>query len=67
MCHGDVVMLNSGGPLMTIIEVSDDTFGCAWFTVDETLMEVELPKDAVFSAVDEDDDFDDDQVIGLAG
>ena len=28
---GDIVMLNSGGPLMTVVEVRDDTVDCLYF------------------------------------
>ncbi len=28
---GDVVELNSGGPLMTVIKVEDDWVGCCWY------------------------------------
>lgn len=29
-CVGSIVMLNSGGPLMLIVDVDDDRFTCAW-------------------------------------
>lgn len=32
---GSVVQLNSGGPLLTVEEVKENTADCIWFTGDE--------------------------------
>lgn len=40
---GDVVILNSGGPEMTIVAEINDNWQCAWFTLDDEV------KDAIFS------------------
>ncbi len=30
---GDLVILNGGGPIMTIASISDDKIWCSWFKV----------------------------------
>ncbi len=40
---GDFVILNSGGPEMTIVAEINDNGQCAWFTIDDEV------KNAVFS------------------
>jgi len=32
---GETVCLNSGGPLMTIVEISDNVATCAWFNKEQ--------------------------------
>lgn len=44
---GDVVVLNSGGPKMTVVDLSDDTVTINCFTQDGMLGEVTFPKKAV--------------------
>lgn len=55
---GDVVILKSGGPAMTIVGEShliDDGFEVKWFNVDEELQDGEFPEDAL-EKEDEDED-----------
>lgn len=35
---GDIVQLVSGGPRMTIVNVSGEIFDCIWFTDDKRLL-----------------------------
>jgi uncharacterized protein YodC (DUF2158 family) len=44
---GDVVVLNSGGPKMTIVDISDDKVTINRFTQDGILGEVTFPREAV--------------------
>ena len=47
---GDIVILKSGGPEMTIVGEShliDNGFEVKWFNMDEELMDSEFPEDAL--------------------
>jgi uncharacterized protein YodC (DUF2158 family) len=39
---GDVVRLKSGGPIMTIGEINDDTAHCTWFVKEGTPIDGEF-------------------------
>jgi len=54
---GDVVRLNSGGPLMTVIRVDNGAFHCIWHTVDDIQVAI-LPPEAIYltTSADEDDE-----------
>jgi uncharacterized protein YodC (DUF2158 family) len=61
---GDVVMLKSGGPDMTIVGESDmieNGFEVKWFNVDEELQDSEFPGDALEKEDYEDDDEEDEE------
>ena len=69
---GDVVLLKSGGPLMTVVSVDEDEIGCVWIGDDGEPFRETFPPVAVDLAEsdrekdddedDEDDDEDDDEV-----
>ena len=52
---GNVVVLRSGGPSMTVVKVEGETVHCIWFTADENVRTAELP----LIALDPADDFED--------
>jgi uncharacterized protein YodC (DUF2158 family) len=61
---GDVVILKSGGPEMTIVGEShliENGFEVKWFDMDEELKEAEFPEDALAG---EDEYEDDDEEEG---
>lgn len=49
---GDVVVLRSGGPSMTVVKVEGETVHCIWFTADENVRTAELPLIALDPADD---------------
>ena len=40
---GDTVVLNSGGPLLTIAEIRGDKAVCLWFDAQDALSSAEIP------------------------
>lgn len=40
---GDVVMLRSGGPAMTVVKVEGDTAHCIWFDTHEAVRNAQFP------------------------
>jgi len=44
---GSVVQLKSGGPYMTVLEISDDKLKCIWFTNNENEREGIFPRDVL--------------------
>lgn len=40
---GDIVQLKSGGPLMTVVEISNGEALCIWFSSTEQLQKERLP------------------------
>jgi uncharacterized protein YodC (DUF2158 family) len=56
---GDVVVLKSGGPSMTVVLVAESDLTCMWYAEeDEEYRRAEIPSVAV-TAVELDDDLDD--------
>jgi uncharacterized protein YodC (DUF2158 family) len=61
---GDVVMLKSGGPDMTIVGESDmieNGFEVKWFNIEEELQDSEFPEDALEKDYDDDDEEDEEE------
>jgi uncharacterized protein YodC (DUF2158 family) len=56
---GDVVMLKSGGHLITVAEVNEDSAECVWMGVEGDLYRETLPL-AVLEAAEADDEEDED-------
>ncbi|MGE3247907.1 MAG: YodC family protein [Beijerinckiaceae bacterium] len=49
---GDLVILRSGGPVMTVERTNGSQVNCIWFSADETLRSTTLPAAALESAND---------------
>jgi uncharacterized protein YodC (DUF2158 family) len=63
---GDVVMLKSGGPSMTVVSAAEDEITCLWFGEEGELFREAIPAVAlepIFSTADDaaDEDEDDDE------
>jgi uncharacterized protein YodC (DUF2158 family) len=60
---GDVVLLKSGGPSMTVVSVGEDEIGCIWIGDEGELFRETFPSialDMVETDLEKDDDDDDD-------
>jgi uncharacterized protein YodC (DUF2158 family) len=58
---GDVVTLKSGGHLLTVVEVNEDSVACMWMGVDGDLFRETLPLAVLERAGVEDEDEDEDE------
>jgi uncharacterized protein YodC (DUF2158 family) len=61
---GDVVMLKSGGPSMTVVSAAEDEITCLWFGDEGDLFREAIPAialESVFSAVGDDEEEEDDE------
>lgn len=57
---GDVVMLRSGGPAMTVVEVSDALVSCLWIAEpDEQIRSAQIPAVAL-AMIERDEDIEED-------
>jgi uncharacterized protein YodC (DUF2158 family) len=60
---GDVVMLKSGGPSMTVVSTAEDEITCLWFGDEGELFREAIPAialESVFSAIGDEEDADED-------
>ena len=57
---GDVVLLKSGGPMLTVASILGDLASCVWFSDEEDAYRFEELPTAVLVAVAFDEDEDDD-------
>lgn len=56
---GDVVMLKSGGPSMTVVSAAEDEITCLWFGDEGELFREAIPAialESVFSAIGDEED-----------
>jgi uncharacterized protein YodC (DUF2158 family) len=58
---GDVVILKSGGHLMTVVKVSKDDVECLWMGVEGELYRETLPLAVLESAEEEEEDEEDEE------
>ena len=58
---GDVVMLNSGGQPLTVVDVKEDDVLCIWMGMEGNLFRETLPLAALELAEVEDDEDDEDE------
>jgi uncharacterized protein YodC (DUF2158 family) len=58
---GNVVVLKSGGLLMTVVAASDDEIECVWLGEDGELFRQSIPAVALEAAPHADDDEDEDE------
>jgi uncharacterized protein YodC (DUF2158 family) len=58
---GDVVILKSGGHLMTVVKVSKDDVECVWMGVEGELYRETLPLAVLESAEEEEEDEDEEE------
>jgi uncharacterized protein YodC (DUF2158 family) len=61
---GDVVMLKSGGPSMTVASVAEDEITCLWFGEEGELFREAIPAIAlqsIFSAIGDEDEEDEEE------
>jgi len=59
---GDVVMLKSGGPSMTVVSAAEDDITCLWFGDEGDLFREAIPAialESVFSAIGDDEEEED--------
>ncbi|MEJ1160782.1 YodC family protein [Prosthecomicrobium sp. N25] len=56
---GDVVMLKSGGPAMTVIEVADNIVTCLWYADGEEVLRTSSVPVIALTAVEHDDAVED--------
>jgi uncharacterized protein YodC (DUF2158 family) len=50
---GAVVKLHSGGPLMTVVEMTHQHAVCVWFSTDGLLQTADLPLQVITTHVEE--------------
>ena len=61
---GDVVMLKSGGPSMTVVSAAEDEITCLWFGDEGDLFREAIPAialESVFSAIGDDEEEEDEE------
>jgi uncharacterized protein YodC (DUF2158 family) len=61
---GDVVMLKSGGPSMTVVSAAEDEITCLWFGDEGELFREAIPAialESVFSAIGDDEEEEEDE------
>jgi uncharacterized protein YodC (DUF2158 family) len=58
---GDVVTLKSGGHLLTVVEVNEDSVACMWMGGEGDLFRETLPLAVLERADDDDEDEDEDE------
>ncbi|MDQ2079671.1 DUF2158 domain-containing protein [Xanthobacteraceae bacterium Astr-EGSB] len=61
---GDVVMLKSGGPSMTVVSAAEDEITCLWFGDEGELFREAIPAialESVFSAIGDDEEEEDEE------